>query len=123
MANGELHVTVGIREELGQFRLLGQQLDRLAGQDLEKLSRPGQRPRAAGGHDLGQLVKLGEGLALGDALGAESHLDAHAERGQAPLHQRRHPGVDGAAQDQELAVGAGMGPVLRRPPARHGGRG
>ena len=73
--------------------------------------------------DLGQRAELLHGPSLGDALGAEGHVDRLA---QAVHEALDHPGdarEHRAAQDQELAVVQLVGDALERTDERLGGRG
>ena len=54
-------------------------------------------------------------LALGDALRAERHVDVEAEPGEQLLDQGGDARVDGAAQDEELAVAEVVGAPRQRP--------
>ena len=65
--------------------------------------------------DLGQLEQLHQGLALGDALRAERHVDRLARLAQAPLDDRGDPGIHGAAEDEDLAVAEMVEHLLDRP--------
>ena len=53
-------------------------------------------------------------LALGDALGAEGHVDVETESGDQPLDDRGHARVHRAAQHEELPVGQAVGDLLDR---------
>ena len=57
-----------------------------------------------GADDLGQGAELLEGVALGDPLRAERHVDAAAALGEVLGDVAGRARIDGAAQDDERAV-------------------
>ena len=69
-------------------------------------SRRGARPHLGrtSGDDLGQGEQLGHRPTLGDPLGAERHVDGDAVPGEEPFDVLGDPGVDRAAQHDQLAV-------------------
>jgi hypothetical protein len=115
VGRGELDVPPHVREQLGQFRLLGGHPDPGGGQQAEQGLRALERGLLTAGDDLGEFEQLGHGPALGDPLRAEHHVDGEAEAGDHLLHQRGDARVDGAAQDQQLAVAQVLRAARQRP--------
>ena len=100
----KLDVPPGVGEELGQLRLLRNELDDLRSEDPEELRRPLDRPGLAARDDLRQRAQLLERVALGDALRAEDDVHVHALFRQPLLNHGGDAGIDRAAQHQELTV-------------------
>ena len=76
----------------------------VGGQPAEQCRGPLGTRWGTGRDDLRQGVELLHRLALGDALGAERDRHVDVEPGHHRLDQRSDAGVDGGAQDQQLAV-------------------
>jgi hypothetical protein len=114
-------VTPRVREELGELRLLGLQLDEPGGQPGEQPARRGHPLRRSRGDDLGQLVQLGHGAALGNAFRAEAHDVVEPLISEVALDQRGDARVDGAAEHDHLATATEViGKLRDRPDHRVG---
>ena len=100
----ELHVAPGVGEQLRQLGFLGRRPDRLAGERPEQLGRPLGGAVVVGADDLRQRVELLEGMALGDPLRAERHVDPAAALGEVLRDVAGRARVDGAAQGDQRPV-------------------
>jgi hypothetical protein len=100
----ELDVPPGVGVELGQLRLLREELDDLRGEQPEEGASALQGPWVATGDDLGQRAQLAQRVALGDALRAEDDVDRLAELLHPLGDHRGHARVDGAPEHQKLPV-------------------
>ncbi len=105
VGDGEVRVAPGVGEQLGELGLGRRQLDQ-RGRDLpEELLGRGHRIRLKRGNNLRQLHQLFNGIAFGDALRTKGQQDLAIEPAQALMHQLADAGIDGAAQDQQRAIG------------------
>ncbi len=100
----ELDVPPRVGEQLREFSLFRLKIHDLVGQGGEEGGCPRPGGVGTGGDDLRKLEQLGHGPALGDAFRAEGDLDVPTDLRDEFLHQRGHARIDGAAQDQQLAV-------------------
>ena len=56
------------------------------------------------GHDLWKAAELSQRVAFGDALGAKAHIDVAIQPGDDPCDALGHAWVNGAPQDDDLAI-------------------
>lgn len=104
IGSGELDVTPGVGEELGEFGLDAAGDDDLAGEIAEEIGDLISGIFVVTGDDLRQLVELFHGLAFQDALARKTDLDTGDALLQPATEVAGGSGKDGAAQNQNLIL-------------------